>query len=221
MKNKILLILFSLLALSSTQAADMQKLVQDTQRMTQEGSKMNLIWWIPSQFWEVALSEDPNLTDNQKKEFVALLDDYSAFVVVKMNTAGLAGMTFENRESILKNVTLKVDGKEIAPIPNDELNPQAQGFYAMMKPMMGQMLGQFGKGMEFIIYPNKKDGKYILNPKEEGSFTYTCFEQNHEWRLPLGSLLPPVWDSNTKETFPGNYKFNPFTGSKLTPKETP
>jgi hypothetical protein len=35
------------------------------------------------------------------------------------------------------------------------------------------------------------------------------------YRLPLGSFLDPAVDVKTGETFPGNYHFNPFTGSPL------
>lgn len=217
--NKILTILtLSIIAAISSHAADIQKLVQDTQKMTQVGTSTNLVWWIPSEFWEETLSQNPQLTDEQKKEFVAALDDYSAFVIVNMKVGVLGGMTFKSREEILKNVSLQVGSMEVDPIPSEELTPDARSFYAMMKPMMGQMLGQFGQGMEFVIYPNKKDGELIINPLKEGSFTYTSFEQKNDWRLPLGSLLPAVWDPETKEVFPGNYKFNPFTGSKLSTK---
>jgi hypothetical protein len=36
-----------------------------------------------------------------------------------------------------------------------------------------------------------------------------------KFRLPLGSLLPPKFDPNTHEKFPGNYIYSPYTGSKL------
>ena len=217
--NKILKILtLSIIAAISSHAADMQKLVQDIQKMTQEGATTNLVWWMPSEFWVESLRQSPHLTDEQKKDFVAALDDYSAFAVANIQVGFMGGLTSKSREEILKNVSLHVGSIEIDPIPFEELTPDARSFYEMMKPMMGQMMGQFGQGMEFIIYPNKKDGELIINPLKEGSFTYTSFGQENVWRLPLGSLLSAVWDPKTEEVFPGNYKFNPFTGSKLSTK---
>jgi len=59
-----------------------------------------------------------------------------------------------------------------------------------------------------------KDGQ-ILDAKKEGSFTLTCYGREFSWRLPLGSLLPPKFDPETGESFPGNYHFNPFSGREL------
>ena len=39
------------------------------------------------------------------------------------------------------------------------------------------------------------------------------------WWIPLGSLLPPKYDSETGEKFPGNYNYNPFTGIRLNLRE--
>jgi hypothetical protein len=218
MKKTLTIFTLLIIAAISSHAADIHKLVQDTQKMTQVGSTTNLVWWIPSEFWEETLRQNAQLTDEQKEEFVAALDDYSAFVIANMEIGVLGGMTFKSREEILKNVSLQVEGMEVKHIPTQELTPDAQAFYTMMKPLMGQMLGQFGQGMEFIIYPNKREGELIIDPMKEGSFTYNCFGEQNNWRLPLGSLLPPVWDPKTKEIFPGNYKFNPFTGAKLSIK---
>jgi hypothetical protein len=35
------------------------------------------------------------------------------------------------------------------------------------------------------------------------------------WRLPLGVLLPRKTDPKSGETSPGNYHFDPFTGTAL------
>ncbi|MEO0508569.1 MAG: hypothetical protein AAF065_01775 [Verrucomicrobiota bacterium] len=199
-------------------AVDMQQLVQDTQRFSQEARVTKMVWWIPSEFWEVTLEQDPSLTEQQKKEFVAALDDYTAFVVTHSTIGTFGGMTNTGRKEIEENIALVVEGNQMLPLTDDEMSPDASAFYAMMKPMMAQMLGQFGQGMEFFIYSNKSKGKLIIDPKKEGTFYFKCFGDKYDWRLPLGSLLPPKLDSDTGETFPGNYMFNPFTGSELTVK---
>lgn len=215
MKKTIAIAAFIASTVASLTAVDMQQLVQDTQRFTQEARVGKMVWWIPSEFWEVTLEQDPGLTKQQKKEFVAALDDYTAFVVTHSTSGTFGGMTNTGRKEIEENIALVVEGNQMLPLTNDEMSPDASAFYAMMKPMMAQMLGQFGQGMEFFIYSNKRKGKLIIDPKAEGTFYFECFGDRYDWRLPLGSLLPPKVDLDTGETFPGNYKFNPFTGSKL------
>lgn len=216
MKKRILLI--ALLLTTCLNAADIQSLIQDTQRLNQEGQTTNMVWWIPVEFWEETLKQNPALTEEQRHEFVNALDQYSAFVTVDMTVGVFGGVTHKSREEVLANIELNVDEEIIEPIPTDELTPDAANFFNMMKPMMSQMMGALGEGMHFIVYPNYKDGVKIIDPTSEGSFEYTSFGISHKWRLPLGSLLPPMLDKETNETFPGNYKFNPFTGSKLETK---
>jgi hypothetical protein len=77
------------------------------------------------------------------------------------------------------------------------------------------MLGSFGKSMELLVYPNRQDGKPLLDERRPGAFRYTLYDQAFNWRLPLPSLLPPRVDPKTNEEFPGNYDYNPYTGGKL------
>ncbi len=85
----------------------------------------------------------------------------------------------------------------------------------MFKPTIAGMIGSVGKSMELLVYPNRQNGKPLLDAKKSGAFRYTIYEHVFDWRLPLSSLLPPRVDPKTNEEFPGNYEFNPFTGGKL------
>jgi len=215
MKNLTLLITFTLSLITSLRAVEIQNLIQDTQKMTQKGETTNMVWWIPTEFWKESLNQSPGLTPKQIDDFIETLEDYTTFVVVNMNAGPIGGMKFRQRDEIETKISLKVNDKKVRPIPIDELNPDARNLFAMMKPLMGQMLGQFGQGMEFFVYSNKSEDGLLINPLEEGELKFTSFDEEFKWTLPLGSLLPPVIDPETNEIFPGNYKFNPFTGSKL------
>lgn len=218
MTKKIVTALTIALSVSALASANIQKLMQDTQRVKQNGKTMTLVWWIPSEFWSTTLKENPDLTSKQVDDLVKVLDQYSVFVVCRESTGPLGGMTFANSEEIKTNTTLKVGDEILPPLSTKDLSPGAQNFFVMMKPMMANMLGQFGQGMEFLVYPNTKEGKRIIDPTQKGNFEYTAFGEKEKWRLPLGSLLPPMYDEKTGEQFPGNYIYNPFTGEKLTKK---
>ena len=216
MKKLVIYFLATLMFSSAfTYASDIQSLINDTQRIVQKDKTLNLVWWIPVEYWEVSLKEDKTLTEEQIKGFVEALEDYTTFAVVVGESGVFGGMKFEPRDQILKNTELKVGEETLRPLNKEDMNADAQAFFTMMKPLMAQMLGQFGRGMEFVAYPNKKNGKLIIDPKLQGGFTYTCYDNKHKWRLPLGSLLPPMIDETSGEVFPGNYNFNPFTGAKL------
>ena len=83
MKKLVIYILASLwLSPTFAHASDIQSLINDTQRIVQKDSTMNLVWWIPVEYWEVSLKEDKTLSEKQIKDFVEALNDYTTFAVV-------------------------------------------------------------------------------------------------------------------------------------------
>ena len=170
---------------------------------------------MPPAFWEASIAGNPTLTAEAGRQILAALEDYSVFAVVRAKT-GLGGVVeASSKEELLKNAKLEVGGTLIEPLAPDAISPAAQTLLATLKPSFAGMLGSFGKSMELLVYPNRQDGKPLLDAHKAGAFRYSLYEQVFNWRLPLPSLLPPRVDPKTNEEFPGNYEFNPFTGGKL------
>jgi hypothetical protein len=89
----------------------------------------------------------------------------------------------------------------------------------MMKPVLANLVGQIGSGFELLAFEGRTaDGKRIVDPVSEQRFSIQVGAHAFDWRLPLGSLLPPMHDPMTGEVFPGNYRFSPYTGTALKPK---
>lgn len=215
MKRLLTPLLLALCCPMSASAVNIQDLIQETQRLNQEANTMTLVWWVPSAFWEESMRSNRSLSDEQVADFVAILDEYSTFIVIRAKIGVMGSFTFADRDELADNLKFVVGDAELAPLAMADLNGDARNFFTVMKPMMTQMLGQMGEGMEFFVYPNRIAGEVLLDPRQEGHFAFTAYENEFDWRLPLGSLLPPATDPATGETFPGNYRYNPFTGSKL------
>jgi hypothetical protein len=216
MRPKILATVFLCLFAFGARGADMQRLLQDTQRTVQEPSKILLVWWIPTEYWAAVLQGNPSITPEVLKQFETSLGDYMVFAVGALDVGPMGGMTPRGRPKIEANTQLLIDGKPVALLADKDIGADAQNFVAMMKPMMANMLGQFGQGMEFLLYPNPATkGTAKVSAINEGRFEYSAFGHDFTWRLPLGSLLAPRVDPATGEEFPGDYKFNPYTGGKL------
>jgi hypothetical protein len=216
------LFLAVLIALSSwdvgalAEEIDLAKFAQETQKVLQADSSVLMIWWVPTEYWQESLKKT-GLTQTQKDAFIKALDDYIIFFVVDSKISPLGTMTAKSKEEVAANFSLSAGKyKNAKAIPDDNLSAEAKNILAMMKPGFGQMLGQIGKGMEFLCYEGKDaQGNKLLDPKKEGKITVKYGSKYFQWRLPLGALLPPKYDPKTNEKFPGNYSFNPFTGTAL------
>jgi len=212
--NLLALALFVAVPLSG--APDVQKLMQETQQFSQDGSEMILVWWIPTEFWGLSLRDAPGMTDEQKKQFVEVLGGYTVVSVIACDVGPFGGLTPRGRSAILESAKLTVGDRIVAPVGAREISADAMNFLLMIKPALASMLGQFGEGIEFFLYPN--DGEFEIRAEQTGAFSYEVFGKRFDWRLPLGALLTPKVDPATGEKFPGNYLYNPFTGAKLSDK---
>lgn len=199
-------------------AVDLQELVNETQRVRNVEKKMEMVWWIPQEFWEASFNSNPNVTDESKAQILGVLQDYQIVAVVYVKTS-VAGFTeIASEPDILANVKFESDGKVIDAVPAAKITPGAQAILGAIKPLVTGMLGQLGQNMHFIVYPNRDGTKRLVDPVLAGAFQVSLYDQVFDWRLPLASLLPKKVDPKTHEEFPGNFKFNPYTGGKLSGK---
>jgi hypothetical protein len=206
------------------QGVDLQKLTQETQKLERGENVVRLVWWIPTEFWKESFKKVTSLTEDQKTAFYKTVDDYIVLSVIDAKTTVFGSVIPTLRDEIVSKLSLAIDqGTTLRPLPDSEVSSDARNLFAMMKPVLANILGQFGQSMEFICFKGiDSQGKKLLDPLGSGSLSVTLGNTIFRWRLPLGSLLPPNYDLQTGEEFPGNYIYNPFTGRKLvsTPPKT-
>ena len=219
MKKTIFLfaILFSL-NLFSQEKPQSEKMLAEIQLMRQSATNLKLVWWIPTEYWGIAMREQQAVTPDQIEYIENLLNDYTIIAAgdyslsPQHNTIEFKvidikkGVEFYNSDhkkiSALKNSQIK---KEVVVIIND-----------MMKPLFTQMLGKTGTGVEFFIYNNKDmAGNRILDPNKPGSFKIEVNKETFQFNLPLVSLMKEKVCKNDSTKFPGNYVYCPFHGTEL------
>jgi len=196
-------------------AADVQDIMHDTQQMTMEDGQMSMVWWIPVQYWDESIKTNPNVPDAARAQVVDAMSDYAVFGLLRARP-GAAGLgDVQSKEELVKNLHLEMNGETIQPLTPEQIAPATSLMLAQLKPALAAGIGQFGKALEFVVFPATVDGKPLIDATQPGELTATFYGKEHRWHLPLGSLLPPKVDKKTGEQFPGNYKFNPYTGKKL------
>ena len=219
MKKTIFLfaILFSL-NLFSQEKPQSEKMLAEIQLMRQSATNLKLVWWIPTEYWGIAMREQQAVTPDQIEYIENLLNDYTIIaagdysllpqhITIEFKVIDIKkGVEFYNSNhkkiSALKNSQIK---KEVVVIIND-----------MMKPLFTQMLGKTGTGVEFFIYNNKDmAGNRILDPNKPGSFKIEVNNETFQFNLPLVSLMKEKVCKNDSAKFPGNYVYCPFHGTEL------
>jgi len=205
------------LRISSAEDVDLQSLIQETQRMQQEPNRLRLIWWMPTEFWKESFKKNPNMTEEQKRQFYAAVDDYFVLAIVDAAITPLGTVNPQSREEIMSRLSLTIDGRKVMrPLPDAEVSAETRTLFAAARPIIANNLGQIGQGMQFVWFKGlDAEGNRLADPNKKGAITVALGSESYKFRLPLGSLLPAKYDPQSGEKFPGNYEFSPFTGKKL------
>ncbi|QNP40036.1 hypothetical protein [Lysobacter solisilvae (ex Woo and Kim 2020)] len=192
-------------------------LTQDLQRSSQSIDSLDLIWWIPAEFWDVALANEQGMDEKTRRGFSDLFRTYTVVAAVKGQIGALGATSFESEADLrAKLQVLDAAGKAYRPIAADKLDRQLSLLIQVMRPMFKNLLGEMGDNLQFYAFPGKGgDGRRLADPLGNGTFKVGLGDETYSYRLPLGSLLVPRRDPGTGEVFPGSYRFNPYTGTEL------
>lgn len=212
-KILFLLTFFAGLQISAQQKSTSEKMLEEIQYTRQSQENLKLVWWIPADYWELAIGENGGATPEQIAYIKDLLEEYTIiiagdytingtdFKVNKLNNGvTLYGLQGE-KVPLLKDS--QIDGK-VAIIINE-----------VLKPLFTEMAGKMGSGMSFFVYNNKKDGKIMIDPRKAGEFKVEVNKDVFTWQLPLVSLLSDKTCPVNQEKLPGNYVYCPIHGNKL------
>lgn len=196
---------------------NVNELVNETQQMSEDADKMQLVWWIPVEYWETVLYSDGQVATNEADMIIDMIKPYTMVVVVDGDIGMFGNIDYVEKDEIIKSLKLTdAKGEDYKPIPEDELNQDTKSLLSIMKPILSNMLGGLGENMHFFLFPGtNKRNKPLIEATQEGHFIVQLSENKYFWRLPLGSLLPPKYDPDTGEELNGSWKYSPWTGKKL------
>jgi hypothetical protein len=198
---------------------DPEALVKDLERLTRSHDRMTLVLWLPTEFWRTSLESEGKMTPEDVDRFVKELEPYVVVAVADGQIGMLGSINFAEPESLRSTVTIQdTDGALLSALPDTEISTGVKNLTQMMRPVLGNMMGALGTHIAFLVFPGvDKGGHPTTKPTREGTFVVHVGTVAMRYRLPLGSLLPPMIDAKSGESFPGNYHFNPYTGVKLSP----
>lgn len=196
---------------------NIEVLIRETQRLSLEADRIMIVWWIPDEFWEAALSQNGSLTKEQIEEFIALVRPYTLVAASDGKQGKFGATAYKSEDDVRKSLQfIDSTGTSHRPLNIHEADAEIRGLLSLMKPILANSIGSAGENMHFFLFPaSNKMGKKIAEAKKEGSFTVKLGSTEFKWRLPLGSLLPPKACPVDGEQLDGSWKFCPWHGNKL------
>jgi hypothetical protein len=200
---------------------DLTALIHETQKMSQKPDEMDLVWWIPEEFWIASFAQNKEMTAKQVDEFLKVVRPYTMVAVVNGSIGAFGAVTYKPEEWVRANTRLiDAQGKTYAPRTDEEIDASTKNMLQMIKPVLANILGPMGKNFHFLLFPAKTAaGGGIAPAKEKGQFTVRLGEKNFKWRLPLDSVLPAKVCTGCGQEGKGSWSFCPWCGKKLSTKE--
>ena len=224
-KSILLLIILSCLSQLNAQNkkfedVSIDALMSETQYGSDDPDRIDLIWWIPTEYWNVVFSQDPTTSQADTDEVIKLVGDYVFVMVLKGSIGTFGGITYDDEEQIKKQVSVIYKGTTLKIVENKDLSADTVNFLSMMKPMMKNMMGDMGENMQFYVFENPgKDDIIPIDPYSNETLTFHLGNFEKNVMLPLGCLLEEKICPETKQLHSGKWTFCPYHGVKLVEKK--
>ena len=198
---------------------DLSGLLKETQQSASEAGYFGLVWWIPTEYWEISL-EKGGFSADKAKEHYAPLKKYTV-VAVALGKMGIGNINWLPETDIRDNLRLRDSEGNLYP-PVQKLSGDAEGLVSVLKPVFSNILGTMGQNLVLLFFPSvNKMAKPIADPLAPGNFAVVLSklvegkDKVFEWKLPLTSLSPPKYCPVGKERLQSNWKYCPWHGVKL------
>lgn len=195
------------------------QVLTDTQRTSSDPDSLDMVWWLVPQFWEAALNKDASVPPATRAEIVRLFTDNVVVAAVKGSMGTLTVESFLDSDALRERIHfIDTRGTRHAPLPSSKVDVGLQVMLGAMQPVIASVAGQLGEHLEFFVFPARDgDGAMIADPFQDGTLVVELDGLDYPFRLPLASVLEPRFDPDTGESFPGNYRYSPYTGKPLQP----
>jgi hypothetical protein len=195
----------------------MTELIREIQQWNKKENKMSLTWWIPNEYWRIALKDNKQVPQETINQFESVFEHYLMIWACDLTINPDGTMNYTTEEEINKSITiLDNNSKKYFPLAKSEIDGEVLTIAENMKPFFAQALGQMGRGIHFYFFKvTDQNGKNLIHAKLPGQFKVSHSNSDFLWRLPLSTLMPPKFCPVDKERMKGTWSYCPLHGQKL------
>lgn len=196
----------------------------ETQQMSSEAAVLDMAWWIPVEFWEAVLRQDPSVPKEQADAMLEVMQPYFLVVVVQADISPFGAFTFipaSRIEDGLRLTYTDARGTRSDLEVLETTNPDFEMLLLQLGPILANAMGNLGENFNFYAFAAlDKNGRRIASPFEPGRIRVSLTAREDaaptvfEFDAPLDSLFVPRMCSNGK---PAHISWNycPWDGSRL------
>jgi len=195
---------------------DLDQFLAETQISSGGTEEVKIIWWIPVEFWEVALRDDKSLTETQKEDMLSSMSEIFLVGVVHGSMVSGINMEYESYKAIKKSLVVTGQNNvKYKPLSDSEISVEVEVLLAAFKPVLKNLIGEMGENFHFYAFDAYEDDKRIADPLAGGKLYFKLFSEHNEIKTPLGSLLPKKKCPVDDEPMNGGWKYCPHHGEAL------
>jgi hypothetical protein len=202
---------------AQTAAAELNALIDETQKRSPASQDLTLVWWLPDEFWRLSVASNPSIPPEAADSVVARVHRFVIVAALSGRFGSMANVSYASSDSLRANLRL-VDpsGTVRSPLPPSAIPAPTQELLDLLRPMMANLLGNMGQSMTFVVFDGlSADGRRLIDPLHEGQFTIQLFGTDFRWRLPLSALVPRKRCPVDGELLSGAWLYCPWHGAKL------
>lgn len=201
---------------------DTTRLATDLQAMSASDRKLDLIWWIPVEFWESTFRQTEELPEARANEILGVLRNHSVLAVVQADVSNFGAFHFYEKDRVMSGLKVQAvdaDGKTHGISHTEPADPDLRLMLDQLKPILSQAMGNMGDNFYFLPLPAfNDDGDRMPSPYERGLLRVILKRGETssvlEVELPADSLFVPRLCPNGKPAHV-SWTHCPWSGKKL------
>ena len=201
---------------------DVNAFTNETQVTEGGANSLDLIWWIPVEFWEATLRQSGDVTESQADLMLDILKNHSVLAVIQADISPFGAFHFHSQDDVrdgLKVQSIDAAGNVRTISHTEPVDPDVQLFLGQMRPILAQAMGSMGENFYFFPLPAFDDqGERNPSPFESGLLRVTLQRDDSELELdielPIDSLFVPRVCPNGKMAHV-SWEYCPWGGEEL------
>lgn len=187
------------------------------QRDNSNPERVRMAFWTPVEYFMLS---SPN--DVQGSKMLAeTLRGYTMMLVLNADKSGVVIKPRPSEET-LRNCSLQInDGPLLKPVADKDLSEDLRMLKGLLRPIFKNIIGDVGASFEFVLFRTADTkGNTNVDILKPGKLRLLTSGSSYEFKTPLAGAMPTMIDAQTGEEFPGTFRFSPFTGTVLKPKNS-